>query len=649
MTAHEHRGHRGRRAARSAAGLAAALWLGAGPGLAAADGPPCQLRLRAEPDRLEAGAPRVVAVQVDGAGTPRPRLAASAGRLGPPAPGPAADGPGLIATWQAPEAGVPRVAVLGAVAADGACGYVAVPLHGLGDAEVRTRPGASVQVRIAERTFGPATADATGLALVPVEVPPGVDAVFHGTRRIPLPLPPVAHAALFLAEAEAPADREATVAGLLVAVAPDGAPLDGPPPALAASDGTLEAPAPAGPGAWRLRWHLPAGRAGEATLTAQRPGEPAVRVLLARPAGPAAVVKVALDRGRAMAGQSRPVTAAVTLLDAAGNPAAGAVEAEPEAGRVAAPERTGPGAWALRWTVPDRLEGRKAAALTVRSGAASGSASLALAPAGPARLDLAPAAPLVTADGAAEVDLVATVADAHGNPVDEPPAIRSAGAGTVGPPRQAGPGRFAMAYRPRVAAAPGEDEVRVELPPLSARARPRLRPPLPPLTLSAGAGAALASGRGAGLAAVAGVGAWRWLGRQEAGLALSAGFTRLRRESEVVAPGGPVAFTGELRSLALLLSAGWRRSAGQRLAVRLEAGAGVARVESLVAAGGGPLLPEAGWAPAAGAAAALGWRLGPGRAALEARATWLGDPGLASLQRPPAPLSLTLGYELDAP
>jgi hypothetical protein len=75
----------------------------------------------------------------------------------------------------------------------------------------------------------------------------------------------------------------------------------------------------------------------------------------------------------------------------------------------------------------------------------------------------------------------------------------------------------------------------------------------------------------------------------------------------------------------------------------------VARVESLVAAGGGPFLSESAWVPAASGAAAVGVRLGPGRAFLEARATWLGDPGLASLAGSPSPLSLSLGYELDAP
>jgi len=524
-----------------------------------------------------------------------------------------------------------------------------VPLDGVGDAEVRTRPGAVVEVRIAERTYGPARADATGLALVPVEVPPGVDAVYHGARRIPLPLPAVAHAALFLAAGEVPADREVLVAGLVVVVRPDGALAGGAPPALAATAGTLAPLEAAGPGAWRLRWRLPAGPAGEAEITAQRPGEPAVRVALRRLAGPPVSARLTLDQARAMAGQSAPVIASVTLADAAGNPAEGDLQAEAEAGAVGPAEPTGPGAWRLSWTAPEKLDGRRTARLSVRAGAATAQASLALSPAGPARLTLSPTEPLVTADGAAQVELVATVTDAHGNPVDEPPARRAAQAGQVGPPRQAGPGRFAMSYRPRAVAAPVEDEVVVELPPLTARARLHLRPRLSLLTASASAGVARGPGGWLGLQAGAEAGAWRWLGRHEAGLALTAAFTRLRDEGTVAGGAGPVPFTGEVRTLSLLASAGWRRAAGQRVSLRLQAGAGAARVESLVAAGGGPLLPEAAWVPAASGAAAAGLRLGPGRAFLEARFTWLGRAGLPSLRGAPSPLSLSLGYELDAP
>jgi len=177
--------------------------------------------------------------------------------------------------------------------------------------------------------------------------------------------------------------------------------------------------------------------------------------------------------------------------------------------------------------------------------------------------------------------------------------------------------------------------------------RLRLRPPIGPVGVSAGLGAALGPGGRLGLHAGAEATAWRWLGDQEAGLGLAAAFTWLGGEGTVAGGLGPVPFAGEVRTMALFLSAGWRRAAGQRLALRASAGAGAARVESLVGAGGGPLVPEAGWTPAATGAAAAGLRLGPGRAFLEARFTWLPDPRLASLRGAPSTLSLSLGYELD--
>ncbi|MCM2333889.1 MAG: hypothetical protein NDI82_08060, partial [Anaeromyxobacteraceae bacterium] len=331
------------------------------------------------------------------------------------------------------------------------------------------------------------------------------------------------------------------------------------------------------------------------------------------------------------------------------NPADGDVVASADAGEAGPVERVEPGRHRLRWTVPARLDGRRSGTLTVRAGAASAQASLALAPGAPAVLTLAAASDVVTADGRQEVELVASVADAGGNPVDEPPSLRTASAGEVSAPRQAGPGRFDLTYRPRPLAEPITEEVVVALPPLAARTRLRLRPQTGPLGLAASLGIGVGPGGWLGLQAGAEASAWRWLAGQEAGLALALAFTRLRDDQTVTAGAGRVPFSGEVRTLALLLSAGWRRAAGQRLALRVTGGGGAARVESLVAAGGGPAIPEAAWVPAASGAAAVGLRLGPGRAFLEARATWLADPGLASLDGSPSPLSLSLGYEFDAP
>jgi hypothetical protein len=323
------------------------------------------------------------------------------------------------------------------------------------------------------------------------------------------------------------------------------------------------------------------------------------------------------------------------------------VTAHADAGEVGPPERIGPGRWRLRWTLPAALAGRTRAALSVEAGDASARAEVSLSPGAPARLSLAPAESWAVADGRAEVRLVAEVGDADGNPVDAAPTAAPAQAGDLEPARLDGPGRFTLVYRPREASAYGAEDLTVELPPLSARARVLLRPRTSPAALAASAG--LAIGPGGWLGAQAGIeaSAWRWWEGHEVGVALAAAFTRLRDDRSVATAAGTASFSGEVRTEALLLSAAWRRAAGQRVTARLSAGAGAARVESLVSAGGGPTFSEAAWVGAATAAAAFGVRLGPGELFAEARGTWLGDPGLATLNGAPSPISLSLGYALD--
>ena len=63
-------------------------------------------------------------------------------------------------------------------------GYVAVPLWGQGDAVVKTRPRARIEVSIGDRTFGPVKADGTGIALVPVVVATSQAA---SLKKLPVP------------------------------------------------------------------------------------------------------------------------------------------------------------------------------------------------------------------------------------------------------------------------------------------------------------------------------------------------------------------------------------------------------------------------------------------------------------------------------
>jgi hypothetical protein len=600
----------------------------------------CTLRLAAEPAKLEPDDLRTVRVRV--AAPSRPALAASVGRIDRMA----ADGEGAWTfEWTAPEAGIPQVALLTALAG-GDCGYLAVPLSGSGDVVIRTRPGARVVVRIAGREYGPAEAGPDGVALVPAVVPPGVRDAYQGQRRIPFDVPPVAHTALAVAAAPT-AERAQAVSLLVVAVDDSGRPHPGPPPALAVSAGRLEQPTPAGPGAWRVTWRLTAGPVGDAVARAELPGEPASELRLARAAGAPAQLEASLDRALASPGEP-PVGVLVALRDAAGNPADGELEARAEAGQVSAPERTGVGTYRLAWTPPSRLEGRDQAELHLRAGTAEARVQLALRPGAPARLRLGAPRDVVTADGVQTLAIQAEVEDLQGNPAEGVPVHPTAGAGELGAPRRVAPGRYLLTYRPRRVVRPERDELGLELPPLAARLALRLRPPLPRLVLGASAGLALQAGGWLGLQAGAEASTWRWLGNQEAGLALALAFSRFHHTGTIAAGDGDARFDGEVRVLTLLASAAWRRSLGRAVALRLDAGGGAARVESGVAVGGGRLVPEARWVPAASLAASVGLPLWRGRAVLALRGTLLPDARLASLHGAVTPVSLSLGYELDA-
>jgi len=634
--------------------LALALWalLGAAPAPGPAPAPraapsaaaaarPCTLQLTAGRARLEPTDPRVVQLTV--VAPVEPRLAVSAGAVDGLRP----DGAGRwVATWTAPPAGVPQVALLVALAGDD-CGLLAVPLFGSGDAVVRTRAGAEVQVRIGERLFGPATAGRDGVALIPVEVPPGVDSVFHGTRRIPLDLPPVTHVFLSAWSAAAPADLERVVPLLLAAVEPDGRPRPGPPPAVVVSAGALGSAEPAGPGAWRLAWRLPAGPVGRASARVRLPGEPDAELILPRPAGAPARAELTAERVAATPDDG-PIGFTLALSDAAGHPADGAVELSADAGQLSPVGRLAAGRYAATWTPPARLDGRREAQLAARSGPAEARIRVALQPGALARITLSAPAAELTADGQSTLPVLVELTDANGNPVERPPPAVAAAAGELGAARPAGPGRYQLDYRPRPAAAWAGEEVVAALPPLTARLPLRLRPPTSRFTAGAWAGGALQPGGWLGLQLGAEATAWRWLAGQELGAGLSAVFSRFRDERTADAAGTPVPFAGELRTLTVLAVASWRRAAGRALAVGAEVGVGVGRVDSLIGTGG-PLLPESRWCPALGAGAWLGVPAWRGRAAVAVRGAWLARPRLTSLQGTVAPLSFSLEYQLDVP
>ncbi|MFL5309797.1 MAG: hypothetical protein ACJ79H_05010 [Myxococcales bacterium] len=128
-------------------------------------------------------------------------LSTNVGAVGEPQQ--AGDGT-FTAAFTPPRSRAPAVALIAAdaeVDGDHALGWLALPLAGSDSMTLETKPHASVHLRIAERDFGPAVANAKGEVQLQVVVPPGVDkATMHvedslgntADRQLDLDPPPFA-------------------------------------------------------------------------------------------------------------------------------------------------------------------------------------------------------------------------------------------------------------------------------------------------------------------------------------------------------------------------------------------------------------------------------------------------------------------------
>ncbi len=130
----------------------------------------------------------------------------------------------VTASYHPPKDYIPAVDVIAVRAMKGEkkiYGYVALPLHGQGRADIRTRPFAQATLRIGERVFGPVRADSKGNARIPVVVPPGVTEGFDDNENIiDLGVPQVERVALFAFQDEVQSDERLEI--FFVVLSPDG-------------------------------------------------------------------------------------------------------------------------------------------------------------------------------------------------------------------------------------------------------------------------------------------------------------------------------------------------------------------------------------------------------------------------------------------
>ena len=449
------------------------------------------LHIAADPAHLQLGAGTTARVTIEvPEGASGLRLSASAGAIGEPVR--QSDGT-YAAEYTPPDETVPQIAILSAIARTERgpeAAYVAVPLWGQGDAVVKTRPRARIEVSIGDQTFGPVKADETGTALVPVVVPPGISAARHGSRDIDLHIPPQRRVHVAVAGDPVLADRENRIDVFVFEVDAAGSPARSPSFALRTTRGAASAPEEMGLGAWKVRWTVPAGTTGAARITVADGGPDLDAASdLALVAGPAARVDVRAERTALRAGEEG-LNFTADAFDGAGNPSAEPLRFTARPGRVEA-HASGVGSWSMHVAVPAGFGGRdslQVEAVSPSSGQVAGTAAVALLPGDPiaARADeVAPA----RADGVSEARVRFSVADRYGNPVSSLAPSAAADRGSVRSVVAVGPGRYEAVYVPQASRVKGDALVDIAAGAARARARIPLLPQLPALAVSPKLGA----------------------------------------------------------------------------------------------------------------------------------------------------------------
>lgn len=450
-----------------------------------------QLRISAEPPRLLLGRDDEVELRVAAPlDVEELSLTANAGRVEGLRRLPSG---GFVARYRPPAEHVPQVAIVSALGRGARGledGWLAIPMSGRGTARVRGAPGTPVTLRIGDRTFGPQTAGADGVAAIPVVVPPGIHEGHQGFRPIDLHIPekPLLHAVADRAGVHA--DREEKVRVVAYVVAPHGAARRGDAPVFEPSRGSVisgEREA----GAYHASWTLPPGPAGEERLTVRLPSAPGSRTVLRvdAAAGAPALVAVSFDRPELVAGGDAASVVARSL-DAAGNPVPATLSLAVSGGVVSNVVERRPGEVVARVSAGSLLQGDEAVVTaTAAAQGISGSRALRLVPADATVARFASRS-VVRGDGVRETVLRVSIADRFGNPVSAVPAV-AAERGRIAGVAAQGRGEFAVRYVAPAVQRPVEDTLVAKTGAARATLSPLVAPPAPDLRLEARGGLAL--------------------------------------------------------------------------------------------------------------------------------------------------------------
>lgn len=389
--------------------------------------------------RLPSGAPLDVAP---------PALTTSTGALSPPV----RTAPGVWTfTFTPPKEAFPHVAIVAGsidTASMSAVGFVPLRLWGKGETAVRTKPHSEVTVFIGNDSHGPVRADASGLAKVPLVVPPGpehavarsVDELGNESQKtIDLAVPSFNRVALVALDDPVAADGVGRARVLAFVVDKKGEPLFTAPLQPSASVGAFQGePVGVAPGIFLLQYRPGKAAPGTATVKAALDGAPGslgTATLKLISGGPAQAT-LELSRTTLSADDERVVEVLLRLQDGAGSPVtARAASVDVDQGRIDSMAMLPDGARRIHWLLPADLR-QERATITARlpSGQVLGTATVTLVAGRPAKVVFDEAGTVV-ADGQRSLELVLRVLDRAGNelvPVDARIEVDAAAGQIVG-------------------------------------------------------------------------------------------------------------------------------------------------------------------------------------------------------------------------
>ena len=546
-----------------------------------------------------------------------------------------------------PEEPIPRVAIATAVS-DGKVGWLAIPLWGQGDALVKTRKHARISVRIGDQTFGPAEADATGDALVPVIVPPGVNEAFHGKRAIDLHVPRTQTLQLAVGALRTLADRPSTVQLFVAVVMPTGEPRRDAELLLSASRGQAGKAREVSPGLYQAELAIPAGLIGQVSVTAALADAPKFvsQGSIGLDPGPAKTISLNGDATRAVAG-GEPLLLTAAARDASGNASPEALRFESSFGAVEA-KASGVGEWLVTLTLPSSFKGKKSLEVVAKADKARASKTLQLEAAAPSRVTFATPPHAIRADGHSAVRVPLEISDDFGNLTQaEPKVTADRGIANL----ESNGGALYANYVPPLLNEPAQASLLAKLGSSVASAQLMLFPQVRPAAFSPKLG--YLSNFDGFSAPFVGVEAALRSDRfgPQLGIALEVDFTQRSQDQHLAAlpgPDGAPNASSRISILLLHLSASYRYELNARTTLWFGAGPSLAGYSVNVSSDAAGSQGGTALSPGAQAAVGVERRLGFAVPFAELRAVWITRPELPSVSGPLRILSLALGARFEA-